>query len=149
MGAILDLLKDIPLSAVLKEKIAGLEAKLGATETENSILQGDLRKARVQIDQLQAEIKSLKEQMVNTANVPSQLDKVAHEILMLFGKLGDKEISKEWIVHSIGGDANTANYYFDDLEENKYIEYGSFNMDEEVPYHLTQKGRKYVIDHSN
>ena len=29
MGAILDLLKDIPLSAVLKEKIVTLEAKMG------------------------------------------------------------------------------------------------------------------------
>jgi len=38
MGAILDLLKDIPLSAVVKERLTQAEAKITTLERENTIL---------------------------------------------------------------------------------------------------------------
>jgi hypothetical protein len=43
MSIIAEIIKEIPLSAVLKEKILGLESKLGETETKVTLLEGDLR----------------------------------------------------------------------------------------------------------
>jgi DNA-binding NtrC family response regulator len=51
-----DLLKEIPLSADLKRKIAEIETKYAATETENVILKDDLRKARAEIETLKNQI---------------------------------------------------------------------------------------------
>ena len=53
MGAILDLLKDIPLSAVIKERLAQAEAKITTLDRENSVM-------KAQIDVLQTENRNLK-----------------------------------------------------------------------------------------
>ena len=50
VSPIIDLLKEIPLSAVLKEKIAALEANYAATAAENATLKDDLRKAKAEIE---------------------------------------------------------------------------------------------------
>ncbi len=52
MGWLIDTLKEIPLSAVLKVKIAAIEDRYAATETQNKILEGDLRKADAEITKL-------------------------------------------------------------------------------------------------
>ena len=45
MGLLTDILKEIPQAAVLREKIASIEAKYAAADTENAILKDDLRQA--------------------------------------------------------------------------------------------------------
>jgi len=57
MSWINDLLKEIPLSTVLKERVALIEEKFKLAETENS-------KLRQQNDALAAENKTLKQQLV-------------------------------------------------------------------------------------
>jgi uncharacterized protein with PIN domain len=47
MGAILDLLKDIPLSAVIKERLIQAEAKIATLEKENAILKDENRNLKV------------------------------------------------------------------------------------------------------
>ena len=44
MGLLTDILKEIPQAAVLKEKIADIEAKYAASDTENAILKDDLER---------------------------------------------------------------------------------------------------------
>lgn len=148
MGVIWDIVKDIPQAAVLKERVVDFERKLTEAETQVSLLNIDLRKAESKINQLETENERLKQQIDAAAHTEPTIDKIAHDILALFGKHSDKEISREWIVRSLGGDMNTVTYYFDDLKENKYIESGGFTQGEEVPYRLTQKGRKYLLEHS-
>src|SRR5258706_16444871 len=46
MGILYDMLKGLPLNAVLREKINDIEAKYAALETENAILKDDNRKLR-------------------------------------------------------------------------------------------------------
>ena len=48
MGLLTDIAKEIPISAVLKEKIEALEAENGALKTEVAILKDDLREAQLQ-----------------------------------------------------------------------------------------------------
>src|SRR2546421_12473495 len=59
MGALFDLLKDIPLSAVLKEKIATFESENAALKTEIAILKDDKRKLQAENKRLKHEIEKL------------------------------------------------------------------------------------------
>src|SRR5258708_34080723 len=79
MGWIIDLLKEIPLSAVLKEKIAAIEDKYAAAETENAILKDDLREAKTEI----AELKQQVEELSHTENVNELELKILHRIANL------------------------------------------------------------------
>lgn len=113
MGSIImDLLKDIPLSAVLKEKILGLDAKLLESETEITLLKGDLRKANVQIEQLQDENKRLTYQ-INSANQQTPiLDEVAHKILTICAKQdADGGIYRDDIAREMEADPMTIKYH--------------------------------------
>jgi len=58
---IVDLLKDIPLSAVLKEKILSLESENGALKSENSIL-------KIQLNQTEEKIRNLEKQLSHNSN---------------------------------------------------------------------------------
>jgi len=51
-----DLLKEIPLSADLRKKVAEIEANYAATESENALLRDDLRKAKAEIETLKNQI---------------------------------------------------------------------------------------------
>jgi len=59
MGLLTDILKEIPHTAVLQEKIATVEAKYAATETENAILKDDLREAKAEIVKLKKQVEEL------------------------------------------------------------------------------------------
>src|SRR5438094_2026256 len=51
-----DILKGLPVNSLVREKVAELEAKYAATETENAILKDDLRNANLQIAKLEKQI---------------------------------------------------------------------------------------------
>ena len=53
MGILDDILKGLPVNPLLREKIADVEAKYDASETENSILKDGLRDAKAEIAKLQ------------------------------------------------------------------------------------------------
>ena len=148
MGIIWDIVKDLPTVGVLKEKILDLDAKLGALETENSILSGDLRKANIQIDNLTEENKRIKEQLNPSIEQKEQLAEVAHEILMFFGRYNDS-IPNNVVTQQINGDATTITYHLTDLTERNYLENAASNRGEGGRRRLTQKGKKYVMDHSS
>lgn len=68
MGFLTDILKEVPLSAVLKEKVATLEDKYASLETELAIKKDDLRAAQSENQKLQAEIVKLKEEIKNLSH---------------------------------------------------------------------------------
>lgn len=68
MGIITDILKEIPLSAVLRERLAGQEVKMAALEAENAslkaqnaVLKTELQKSQEDNEELRAEIKQYQE----------------------------------------------------------------------------------------
>src|SRR6266404_1333907 len=75
MGFVTDLLKEIPLSSVLKEKIAVIEAKYAASDTENAILKDDLRKLKAEITKLRKQVEELTHK--------DDLDDVERELIKL------------------------------------------------------------------
>ena len=148
MDIIWDIVKDLPTVGVLKEKILDLDTKLGALETENSILSSDLRKANIQIDKLTEENKRIKEQINPPIEQNEPLAKIAHEILMFFGKQDDS-IPNNYVPQQIQGDATAISYHLTDLTERNYLENAASNRGEGGRRRLTQKGKKYVMDHSS
>ena len=59
MSLLSDLLKETPLSVVLKEKVATIEAENAALKTENAILKDDLRQAKTQLTKLEKRVEEL------------------------------------------------------------------------------------------
>jgi len=54
-----EILKGLPVNPLLREKVAELEAKYAATETENAILRDDLRDAKAENQKLKKQIEEL------------------------------------------------------------------------------------------
>jgi hypothetical protein len=145
MGVIWDIIKDIPTAAALKERISDFESKLASLETENDLLKIDLEKANGQIRQLKSENEKLNNQL--NPSEPA-IHEMAQRILDVFAQTNNAPVFKEYVFEAIGGDRTITSYYFDDLKNNRYIESTGFTRGRPVPYRLTQKGKKYVIEHS-
>jgi len=67
MGVITDILKELPLSAVLKEQIIGLEKKMSDLEAENLIFKTKLQESEVQINQYVEKVATLEKLLQNTS----------------------------------------------------------------------------------
>jgi chromosome segregation ATPase len=94
MGWLLDTLKEIPLSAVLKEKIAAIEDKYAAAETQTKILEGDLRKANAHIAGLTQENQRLNKQIEELSH-SDDLDDVEIGILKDMADIGSEHFTAE------------------------------------------------------
>jgi hypothetical protein len=70
MGVITDILKEIPLSAVLREKIIGLETKMSVLEAENLVLKEALKKSNFKINQQTEKIQTLEKLSIVHSNNP-------------------------------------------------------------------------------
>ena len=62
MSIITDILKEIPLSAVLKERLADADTKMAALERENASLKTENKSLRIDLKTAQDEIERLKQQ---------------------------------------------------------------------------------------
>jgi hypothetical protein len=69
MGIITDILKEIPLSAVLREKILALEDKMSVLESENLVLKTENQKLKVENLKLKEKIQTL-EKFISIQNIP-------------------------------------------------------------------------------
>jgi hypothetical protein len=147
MGIFTDLLKEVPLSAVLKEKLLDAEAKYAASETQVSLLEIDLKKANIQIKELQAENQRLKDEINTFSQAPPELHETAQKILRVFASHNVDRLGKNALLNLVQANQIEVNYYLDELEENGYLEPAGFNRGEGGAYRLGQKGRKYLMEH--
>lgn len=147
MGALFDLLKEIPLSGVLKEKIAALEAKHASVETELAIKKDDLREAQAENKKLQAEVVKLKDEINRLAQEPDLHETEIKILVRLADPRGanyEESIAADLRLHPTRLD-----YYLQSLSEKDYIYSVSIMLaDEPTEYHLDQKGREFLIKHN-
>lgn len=61
MGILTDIFKEIPLSAVLRERLLSQEIKMTDLEAENAALKTDLAKSQKENEELRSKIKQYKE----------------------------------------------------------------------------------------
>ena len=79
MSLLSDILKEIPLSAVLKEKIASIENENAQLKTEIAILKDDLREARKKNERLKTENERV-------SQTPEALDEEKERILKVLSQ---------------------------------------------------------------
>ncbi|HDY66198.1 MAG TPA: hypothetical protein ENH85_00250 [Candidatus Scalindua sp.] len=146
MGLIVDLLKDIPLSAVIKEKLIEAEKKLSVFEKQNKYLQANLDQATKEIESL----KKLNQELQRAANQEIEKhDEVTEQILRQFFKTG-KELSPGYFASSLSLEISVIEYHFDILIKNGYINHASSNRSfitgqSSTTYLISPQGREYIM----
>jgi predicted transcriptional regulator len=145
VGALIDLLKGIPLSAVLKERVEALEAKYAALETELSLKEGDLRKTQSQNEKLQAEVVKLTEE-INRLTQRETLDEAEVKILAYLAKSGGSahhgDITRAVELHTIVVKKSIGTLRQRGLITPTYLRRTQMI----TGYKLTQSGLEYAID---
>ena len=142
MGFLLDLLKDVPLSANLLEKVRSYERDNAALKTENAILKDDLREARSRIKELETKL--------GVATQKPDLHEHERAILRyLFRTNVDHILSS--ITADLGfSSPQEAKYYLEKLVERGFINLPPRrSVVHRFPqYTLRQPGREYVIENN-
>jgi hypothetical protein len=133
-----DILKGLPVNPIYREKIAELEAKYGATETENAILKDDLREAKT-------EITKLKEQVEKFTHIDSELSALEIKLLQ-FLPLPHIPNDVEGLAGYLTEEVTRIQYHLGRLEDKNYvISAKAVILGMRFPYALTQKGREYLV----
>lgn len=137
MGSLVDLIKDIPHVAVLRDKVLNLEAQKAALETEIAILKDDLREAQAENKRLKQEIESLTH--------TDDLQEIEVKLLIRLAS-ERRENYAQLLKTDLQLNQTRLDYLLQALTEKKYIYfYGLYMSSDPGEYHLTQKGREYLI----
>lgn len=138
MGWLTDLLKEIPLSSLLKEKIATIEAEHAAKDAENASLKDDLHEAK-------AEITKYKNQVADLSQKDTELDKLEIKLLQILSwPTYDHHI--EGLSSHVGQHATRVEYHLERLEHDGYVLSSPVIISGmKTTYSLTHKGREYVV----
>ena len=129
MSIITDILKDIPLSAVLRERLQELEKKHSELETENTKLKEENQK-----------LKSRLEELAKT----DELSENETKILMLLSSC-EQKLTAAQIAESLCLSLTKTEYYLKRMW-NKYVYSNSYTTDRPSVYYLFQKGREYLVE---
>jgi chromosome segregation ATPase len=136
MGWLTDLLKEIPLSAVLKEKLVAIEAKHSEIEDENAGLKDDLREAQTKIKTLETRIAEL--------TYADDLPAVEIEILKLLAD--GRELKRQALARKFQLHFQRLRYHFERLTLEGYVSHVQTRVSTGVDdlYFLEHKGREYL-----
>ncbi len=142
MGWIVDLLSEVPLSAVLREKVSQLESKYTALEAENKVLKSENADLRLKLDDARREVERLQKQADEKRVHESDLLEVQQRTLLLLAKHGELEV--EDIARLSGQSVEAAKYHVDELFHRHFVAWSSGD-DIEPVWHLDHKGRGYLV----
>lgn len=136
MGLLTDILKEIPQAAVLKEKIADIEAKYAASDTENAILKDDLHQAKAEIAKLKKQVEELTPE--------DDLDAVERELIILVARELDTG-GKPAAVYAKHTNLSPelVQVYLENLCDKDYL--SGFGINGETFYSLRSKARTYLL----
>lgn len=137
MGLLTDIIKEIPHTAVLKEKIAAVEAKYAATETENAILKDDLRQANMLIEELKQQVKELTHK--------DGLDEMELNLLHGIANLAYDIAVPEVFSQGFEGSKARFEYHLQRLKDFDYVRSGVIDS-RGVHYEVTQLGRTLLLE---
>ncbi|MGN6287226.1 MAG: hypothetical protein ACTHM2_18920 [Afipia sp.] len=138
MGWIEDILKEVPLSSVLKERVSLAEQKYALAVEENALLKQRVR-------HLEEENSILKQQIPNTQN--TALDgETARVLAYLFRAEGDfRDIGI--MANSLQIETGLLKYHLDVLDEAGYATCTGGNyLSGHLYWALTPSGRRYAVE---
>ena len=150
MGWITDLLQELPLSAVQRERLslaeqkyalletsyADLKAKYSALESENNALKLDNVNLRQEIQRRDDVIQ-------NEKSHGAHLDKVKEDILLLLART---ETHESDIPQAVGVSIQIGAFHLHELATQKFIT-RRYARGREFPWALTHEGRSYLVSH--
>ena len=152
MGIITEILKEIPLSAVLREKIVVLENEMANLKAENLVLKADLQKSQLITKQQTEKIQTL-EKLISSPH-DNLLQEDPKNILLLLSKQNNEVgLTTEQIAKTLTIKPQVATFHLEELYNKKFISElgGSVNVisDYSSPstWFLDQEGRRYLIKH--
>jgi hypothetical protein len=129
MGIITDILKEIPLSAVLRERLQELEKKHSDLETENTKVKEENRK-----------LKSRLEELTKT----NELSENEKKILVLLSSC-EQALTAAQIAGGLCLSLTKTEYYLGRMW-NEYVYSHDYTNDRPSEYYLLQKGREYLVE---
>ena len=129
MGVITDILKEIPLGAVLREKLQELEKKYSELETENSKLKEENRKLTSRLEEL---------------TKSNELSENEIKILVLLSSTS-QPLTAAMIASNLVLSLTKTEYYLEKMW-NKYLYSNDYYTDQPSEYYLLQKGREYLVE---
>lgn len=141
MGILTDIIKELPLSAVLREKLQELEKRYNQLEEEN-------RKLKDENDSLKQSMAELTQRVsqLDDENVSSKLSEVALAILDLYRQRDTTEMFKEpEIIPALNLSKIQIESGIDELKKANMISPSMIRPNYGVQYSLTEKGKKYLI----
>jgi predicted RNase H-like nuclease (RuvC/YqgF family) len=137
MSLLTDILKEIPLSAVLREKISALEAQNAELQTEIAILKDDLRQAKTENKRLKSEIQQITH--------PVDLDEAKTQLLIILAKR-TKQISVYEFLKTVEIERVHLEYHLYELMRQGYVTATPPKFPDPQYFLLTQKGREYLLE---
>jgi hypothetical protein len=146
MGWLLDLLKEVPLSAVLQERIRSAEDRFSSVIKENERL-------KLQITALEAENSELQKTSAGSGTKTPQrvgdpLTNDAKKALVhLFRANGVDDRGDRTMARALGVEIGVMKYYLDLLDDAGLAVLGS-HYEGENYWGLTAAGRKYVVENN-
>lgn len=143
MGWVTDLLKEIPLSTILREKITVIEQKYAALETENAILKDDLRKAKANVVQLEGQVGNLNQEIEKLTHVGDDLDEV--EVALLRALTNPDVAYAEQLAGMVGSNLTRVEYHLQRLVDAGYATSPLGVVPGASRYLLTHEGRECLI----
>lgn len=136
MSIITDILKEIPLSALLREKLQELEKKYSELEAENTNLNEENRKLKEQTEQLKSRLRELTK--------PSELGENETRILVLLSSC-EQKLTAGQIAGSLCLSLTKTEYCLGRMCKN-YVYSNDYTTDRPSEYYLSQKGREYLVE---
>ena len=140
---VFDFLKEIPLSAVLKEKLNDVEREVQTLREANKSLENLLSERERRIAQLQQQLK---------AKVEAKLDEKAVCLLQALAAYPPGTEAKEPdLAEACGMGVQVVSYHLTRLAQSKHVEahnyagMSSFDIAAETHWTLEFKGREYLI----
>jgi len=144
MGFITDLLKDVPLSAVIKEKLISAEKEILILQTENKNLKISLEQKNKEIERLNQVINSF-----NEGQSIKKLNDKEYKILKYFYDRNE-EITIGRIAQNLSIEIRVVEYHVEKLLQSGFIELTKAETNwipkEPAKYGIKQQGRAYIIE---
>jgi DNA-binding MarR family transcriptional regulator len=153
MGFITDLLKDVPLSAVIREKLIDAEKKVSVLEQKIQSLELENQNLKISLEEKDKEIDRFNKiiEAANQNKSVEELDETEKQILKFFYEK-DKKVTPEEIAQSFSIEIGKVKYHLNNLEKIEYIELsGIVRYDLRKPpdkYVITELGRAYIIENN-
>lgn len=136
MGILLDLLKELPLSAVQKEKILALEKENASLKTEVAILKDQKREIETENERLKDQIQSLTHIEI--------LDESSNKILAHLAN-SDEPVDLSELESLLRTTRSRVRFRMDQLEEQGYVQAKHYVGGAVSLYVIASKGTAHVV----